>query len=84
MYQRYSVLTRFKSYYPLVNGSVHASAISTPWGAYKQGPVGAHCFLFTEIHALSSQVPIYTPVSREAIDIKHFAKECKHGDPARI
>ena len=25
-----------------------------------------------------------THLYREAIEIKHFAQECKHGDPARI
>ena len=33
---------------------------------------------------MPEQVPIYTPGLREAIKIKHFAQECKHGDPARI
>ena len=97
MYQSYSVLTRLhiftcknkikinqSIYYPLVIGSVYASHISTPWGVYKQGPVSTHCFSFTDIHALPSQVPIYTPGLREAIEIKHFAQECKHGGPARI
>ena len=36
--------------------------------------VGVHCFSLTDIHVL--QLPIYTPRWREAIDIKHFAKEC--------
>ena len=36
------------------------------------------------IRALLSQVTIYTPGCREAIEIKHFAQECKHSNPARI
>ena len=37
---------------PLVIGPVHASAISTIWGAYKHAPVGAHSFSFAAFHVL--------------------------------
>ena len=33
---------------------------------------------------IPEQVPIYTPVWCEAIKIRHFAWECKHGGTARI
>ena len=41
-----------------IHGSVHASAISTPWGTYTHGPWALNAF-----HAqIPSQVPIFTPL----------------------
>ena len=77
LYERCCVLTQLHTYFPWSLGLF----MQAPYNSMrsKQGSMGAHCFSFTDIHALSSLVLIYTPGSREAIEIKHFAQECKHG-----
>ena len=51
-------------------------------GEHTRIPQARHLQIFMRYPHM--QVPIYTPGSREAIEIKHVAQECEHDDPTRI
>ena len=62
MNKHYSILIRLHTYYPLVIGSVHASAVdlNSMGSIYKHRPWALIAFIHRYL-CITSQVPIYTP-----------------------